>query len=391
MEVPMFYNEQEEWARALLLYDSVLKEINTKLEILNNEFKMTHQYNPIEHITSRIKSSQSIAKKIRHQGRELNVENIVKYINDVAGIRIICSFTSDIYRISDLITQQSDVKVLKIKDYIMNPKPNGYMSYHMIVSVPIFLSGEVIETKAEIQIRTIAMDFWASLEHKMYYKFEGNAPQHIRKELKECADIVAYLDQRMLSINEQIKNYKREFGQEIAYISETSEALKVSYGTVVDDEEEEIISYAAEHANSERKMNLNLNLAESLDLEKETISEVKTISGAETISETETISKAKTVSETETVLKGKMLSKSETISKPETNLETDKDMLSVLQEKAIRESIRLEEQKEQKESFTKSKKKKQKDDQTKAQSGKSWFQTSFFGWDKKKQESAKNA
>lgn len=314
LEVPIFYNEQEEWARALLLYDSVLREINTKLEILNNEFKMAHQYNPIEHMTSRIKSPQSIAKKIRHQGRELTVENIVKYINDVAGIRIICSFTSDIYRIADLIAQQSDVKVLKIKDYIMNPKPNGYMSYHMIVSVPIFLSGEVVETKAEIQIRTIAMDFWASLEHKMYYKFEGNAPENIRRELKECADIVAYLDQKMLSLNEQIKNYKREYqGQEsIEVVSETSAFLKDSYGTV----------------------------AEEDDLTKSSVESSKIIK--------------------------------------------DQDMLSTFQEKAIRDTIHKEEEA--------AARKKNQAKESKNTGARSWFQASFLGWDKKKQQEVlKNA
>ena len=209
MELPSFYDEAEEWGRAMLLYDSALKEINTKLEILNNEFKMMHQYNPIEHITSRIKSPQSIAKKIRHKGLELTTENILTYINDVAGIRIICSFVSDIYRIADLITQQSDVKVLKIKDYIVSPKPNGYMSYHMIITIPIFLANDVVDTKVEIQIRTIAMDFWASLEHKIYYKFEGKAPAHIRQDLKECAQVVSYLDQKMLMINEEVRALER--------------------------------------------------------------------------------------------------------------------------------------------------------------------------------------
>ncbi len=211
MQLPMFYDQAEEWGRALLLYDAALKEVNTKIEILSNEFKAMHQYNPIEHITSRIKSPESIAKKIRHSNRELTVENIVKYVNDVAGIRIICSFTSDIYRIAGAIAKQNDVRVLKIKDYITKPKENGYMSYHMIVAIPIFLSNEVIDTKVEIQIRTIAMDFWASLEHKIYYKFEGNAPDHIRRELKECADIAAYLDQKMLSLNEEIKKYNQEY------------------------------------------------------------------------------------------------------------------------------------------------------------------------------------
>jgi putative GTP pyrophosphokinase len=207
----IYYNEEEEWNRALLLYDAVLKEICTKLEILNNEFKLAHQYNPIEHITSRIKSAESIARKIRLKGKELTVENIVRYINDVAGVRIICSFTSDIYRIAEAITKQDDVTVLKVKDYIANPKPNGYMSYHMIVSIPIFLSDDVIDTKVEIQIRTIAMDFWASLEHKIYYKFEGKAPDGIRDELRECAKIISFLDQKMLSINEDVKNYHADF------------------------------------------------------------------------------------------------------------------------------------------------------------------------------------
>ncbi len=238
MELPIFYDQAEEWNRALLLYDSALKEVNTKLEILNNEFKLAHQYNPIEHITSRLKSPQSIAKKIRHNGMELTVENIIRYINDVAGVRIICSFTSDIYRIADLIAKQNDVKVLKVKDYIMNPKENGYMSYHMIISVPIFLSDEVIDTKVEIQIRTIAMDFWASLEHKMYYKFEGNAPTHIRRELKECADIVSFLDQKMLAINEEIKTYSVDplDNYRDMMCDMFQNKVKEAYGTVIDEE-----------------------------------------------------------------------------------------------------------------------------------------------------------
>lgn len=207
----LYYDEEEEWNRALLMYDSVLKEISTKLEILNNEFKLAHQYNPIEHITSRLKSAESIARKIRLKGKELTVENILRYINDVAGVRIICSFTSDIYRIADAIAKQDDVTVLKVKDYIAHPKPNGYTSYHMIVSIPIFLSNDVIDTKCEIQIRTIAMDFWASLEHKIYYKFEGKAPDGIRDELRECANIISFLDQKMLSINEDVKNYHDDF------------------------------------------------------------------------------------------------------------------------------------------------------------------------------------
>ena len=232
----MYYAGVEEWNRCLLLYDAALKEINTKLEILNNEFKLAHQYNPIEHISSRVKSVQSIAKKMRHKGLELTIENIVEHLNDVAGIRIICSFTSDIYRISELIKRQNDIKVLKIKDYIMTPKPNGYMSYHMIVSIPIFLSHEVIETKVEIQIRTIAMDFWASLEHKIYYKFEGNAPERIRRELKECAEMVSFLDQKMLKINDEVRALEQgAYHQEEL---EEEEGIQGEYQDVTDVEED---------------------------------------------------------------------------------------------------------------------------------------------------------
>lgn len=251
MQLPLYYNEEDEWNRALLLYDSVLREINTKLEILNNEFKQAHQYNPIEHITSRIKSPESIARKIRKKGLELTVENIVKYVNDVAGVRIICSFTSDIYRIASSISNQDDVTVLRVKDYIANPKPNGYMSYHMIVSIPIFLTNDVIDTKVEIQIRTIAMDFWASLEHKIYYKFEGKAPAGIRDELKECANIISFLDKKMLSINENVKHYHEDFNGGVAMSSDTPlpvvsadntgssanslDALKSYYGSIAED------------------------------------------------------------------------------------------------------------------------------------------------------------
>jgi len=239
MDLPIFYDQKDEWSNALLLYDAALKEINTKLEILNNEFKLYHQYNPIEHITSRIKTPQSIAKKLRHNGRELTIENIIKYVNDVAGIRIICSFTSDIYRIADLIAKQSDIKVLKVKDYITNPKENGYKSYHMIVSIPVFLTNRTVDTKVEIQIRTIAMDFWASLEHKIYYKFEGNAPEHIKKELKECSEIVSYLDQKMLSLNEEIRKYNPdlEVKYQKALMENYRDVVAESFGTIVEEEE----------------------------------------------------------------------------------------------------------------------------------------------------------
>ena len=201
-------NESKEtitWEEIQLLHNSALRELDTKLQILNDEFQHIHQYNPIEHIKSRIKSPESIVKKLKRKGYESTLENMVKYVNDIAGIRIICSFSSDIYRIAEMLRNQNDLQVLSVKDYIQNPKESGYKSYHMLVSVPIYLSDSVVDTKVEIQIRTIAMDFWASLEHKMNYKFEKNAPQEIRDELYSCAQMVSALDDRMLYLNEQIQ------------------------------------------------------------------------------------------------------------------------------------------------------------------------------------------
>ncbi|MDO5572527.1 MAG: GTP pyrophosphokinase family protein [bacterium] len=199
------YGEVDSWATTLLLYNSALKEVGTKLEILNDEFQHIHQYNPIEHIKSRIKTPESIVRKLKKRGYESTLDNMIKYVNDIAGIRIICSFTSDIYRIAEMLRNQSDIKVISIKDYIKAPKESGYKSYHMLVSVPIYLSDSVVDTKVEIQIRTVAMDFWASLEHKMNYKFERNAPEHIVTELYECAMMVSELDAKMLSLNEEIQ------------------------------------------------------------------------------------------------------------------------------------------------------------------------------------------
>ena len=201
-----YYEDVDSWKTVMFLYNAALKEVGTKLEILNDEFQHVHKYNPIEHIKTRIKKPESIVKKLKKYGYETSIENMVKHINDIAGVRLICSFTSDIYRLAGMIGNQSDLKVLSIKDYIKNPKDSGYKSYHMLVSVPIYLSDSVVETKVEIQIRTIAMDFWASLEHKIYYKYEGHAPEYISRELKECADLVAALDERMLTLNESIQN-----------------------------------------------------------------------------------------------------------------------------------------------------------------------------------------
>lgn len=193
------------WQEVMLVYNAALKQINTKLEILNDEFQHVHQYNPIEHIKSRIKTPESIVKKLRRHGYESTIENMVKYVNDIAGIRIICSFSSDIYQIAEMIRHQNDIHVVAVKDYIQTPKASGYKSYHMLVTVPVFLSDRTKDVKVEIQIRTVAMDFWASLEHKINYKFEGNAPEYVKQGLIECAHMVSELDSRMEGLNEEIK------------------------------------------------------------------------------------------------------------------------------------------------------------------------------------------
>ena len=200
----------DSWNTIIFLYNSALKEVRTKVEILNDEFQQVHQYNPIEYIKSRIKAPESIVKKLKRYGYDSSIDNMVNYINDIAGIRIVCSFTSDIYRIAEMIRLQNDIHVIAVKDYIRLPKASGYKSYHMLVTVPVFLSDRTVDVKVEIQIRTVAMDFWASLEHKINYKFEGNAPEHVKRELIECAGMVSALDNRMQELNEEIKALSKE-------------------------------------------------------------------------------------------------------------------------------------------------------------------------------------
>ena len=207
-------NDVENWTELILLYSSALKQIETKLEILNDEFQHVHRYNPIEHIKSRLKTSESIVKTLKKHGYESTLDNMVKYVNDIAGIRVICSFTADIYRIAEIIGNQRDIKVISVKDYIVNPKPSGYKSYHMIVTVPVYLSDRIMDTKVEIQIRTVAMDFWASLEHKINYKFEGNVPVYLKNELIECAKIVSQLDDRMLTLNDEVQKFTNQEPEE---------------------------------------------------------------------------------------------------------------------------------------------------------------------------------
>ena len=197
------YEDVDSWKTIMFLYNSALKEVGTKLEILNDEFQHVHKYNPIEHIKTRIKTPESIVKKLRRYGYEISIENMVKYINDIAGVRLICSFTSDIYRLAEMIGNQSDLKVLSIKDYIKNPKKNGYKSLHMIVEVPIYSSKGPLKEKVEIQLRTVAMDYWSVLEYQIFYKKTEN--EEVAKELKTYADEISELDAKMLKLRDKIE------------------------------------------------------------------------------------------------------------------------------------------------------------------------------------------
>lgn len=226
MNIPKTYDQLDQWKTIMFLYNSALKAISTKIEILNNEFIHIYNYNPIEHIKSRLKTPDSIVKKLKNDGYDVSITSMVDHLSDIAGIRIICSFTSDIYLIADMIARQKDVTLLYVKDYIKNPKPNGYKSYHMVVTIPIYLSEGPVETKVEIQIRTVAMDFWASLEHKIYYKFEGNAPDYLEAELKACADMVDLLDAKMYSLNEAIMAIGEEQKKQEARELSGKEALE---------------------------------------------------------------------------------------------------------------------------------------------------------------------
>lgn len=187
----------QDFSRLLMEYQFAINEILTKVEILRQEFTHLYRYNPIEHVTSRVKTPESLAQKLVRKGFTLNAESVANNIFDVAGVRITCSFIGDTYRVMETLTSQDDVEVLQIKDYIKHPKKNGYKSLHVIVRTPVYLSTGAKMMPVEIQIRTIAMDFWASLEHKIFYKFDREVPEHFTEELFNAAVIADQLDQRM--------------------------------------------------------------------------------------------------------------------------------------------------------------------------------------------------
>ena len=198
----------EEMNETLLIYRSAIKEVKTKLDILDDELKIRRKRNPIEYMKSRVKTPGSIMDKLQRKELEMSIDSAKKNLNDIAGIRVICSFVGDIYDIAEMLKRQDDIILIEEKDYIKNPKSNGYRSLHLVVEVPIFFSDHAEPVRVEVQIRTIAMDFWASLEHKLYYKTSGESPVHITNDLKECADVIASTDIRMQDIQREVEKLR---------------------------------------------------------------------------------------------------------------------------------------------------------------------------------------
>ncbi|GAA2985395.1 putative GTP pyrophosphokinase [Microbacterium terrae] len=196
---------RDEMQRFLLEYRFGMQEIETKIGILRDEFQHMHDYNPIEHVSSRVKSPDSLVDKVQRKGIEADFASIRAHVTDIAGVRVTCSFVADAYRLFDLLTAQDDVRILQVKDYIAAPKPNGYKSLHAIVEVPVFLSTGRVAVPVEVQFRTVAQDFWASLEHKIYYKYDTQVPEELLDQLKDAADTAAALDERMERLHREIR------------------------------------------------------------------------------------------------------------------------------------------------------------------------------------------
>ncbi|MEQ2472813.1 GTP pyrophosphokinase [Laedolimicola intestinihominis] len=202
-----FVNQAFEFQELMMMYSCAIREMRTKLEVLNDELSVHHQRNPIEFITSRVKKPLSIVEKLHRYGVPVSVESVEKNLNDVAGVRVICSFIDDIYTVADMLLRQDDITLIKKKDYIEHPKDNGYRSLHLIIEIPVFFSNQKKNMRVEVQIRTIAMDFWASVDHQLKYKQnieDVENTDELSAELKECADIIAQTDARMQAIKNKI-------------------------------------------------------------------------------------------------------------------------------------------------------------------------------------------
>lgn len=186
-------------------YSAAMREVQTKLEILDDEFQMQHQRNPIHHMQCRLKTIQSMMEKLQRKQYAVSMQSALENLSDIAGIRVICNYVQDVYTVARLLTSQDDVTLLEMHDYIREPKPNGYRSLHLIVEIPVFLQSGRVNVPVEVQLRTIAMDFWASLEHSMRYKAAGSVPEDICKELQQAGEDIAGLDLRMQAIHDRIE------------------------------------------------------------------------------------------------------------------------------------------------------------------------------------------
>ncbi len=200
----LIFGSEQGFQEFIMMYNSALKEIRTKLEILNDDFNATYNRNPIESIKSRIKTVDSILEKMARKNVDMNMQSMMEHIHDIAGVRVVCKYIDDIYTIANMLARQDDIHIISVKDYIKTPKENGYRSYHMLVEIPVFFANRKQSIKVEIQIRTIAMNFWASLEHQMRYKNISHTKDNIGNRLKNCAEIIASLDMEMQDISNSI-------------------------------------------------------------------------------------------------------------------------------------------------------------------------------------------
>lgn len=200
----IFAQTAQQFNEIMMMYQCAIQEVTTKLEVLSREMSVRNNRNPIETIKYRIKKPQSIAQKLIKNGYEVSIDSVSKNLNDVAGVRVICSFIDDIYTIAKMLTNQDDIHLVQVKDYIKNPKENGYRSYHMIIEIPVFFSDRKKHMRVEVQIRTIAMDFWATLEHQVRYKKDIPDSLEMYERLKKCADVIAATDVEMQDIAEKI-------------------------------------------------------------------------------------------------------------------------------------------------------------------------------------------
>ena len=201
-----FYKMAFEFQQIMMVYESAIKQIETKLDILNKENKVSGRRNPIETVKSRVKTPQSIAGKLEKRNLPVTFESMVENLHDIAGVRVICPYISDIYSVRDMLLKQPDITLLEEKDYIKNPKESGYRSLHLVIQVPVYLSTTTHHVKVEIQLRTIAMDFWACLEHELHYKTTTNVPESIRRELFRVAETIAMTDREMEEIAIELQN-----------------------------------------------------------------------------------------------------------------------------------------------------------------------------------------